>query len=66
MRRLAANLRRFRDARGLSQDDVIYLADVDRRGYQRLENGRARKNPTVKTLFRIAEILKVSLQDLFN
>jgi transcriptional regulator with XRE-family HTH domain len=60
--RLAANLRRLRDARGLTQAQVAKLAGLPRPTWTSLESGSA--NPTVQVLLRAAAALQVSLEEL--
>ena len=50
--------------RGLTQDDLAGLAEIDRRYVQRIEAGTA--NPGVDVLFRIRESLRVSWDELFG
>jgi Zn-dependent peptidase ImmA (M78 family)/DNA-binding XRE family transcriptional regulator len=59
---LAANLRRARVARGLSQGDLADRAALSRVAYRNIETGAAR--PRVDTLLRIATTLDVRLEDL--
>lgn len=59
---LAANLRRHRSARGLSQQAVAEAAGLSRVGYRDVEAGNV--SPRADTLQRIAVALGVRLQDL--
>lgn len=61
---LPQNLRRFRDARKLSQVEVAAKAAISRIAYGNIESGSA--TPRTETLVRIAAALGVSLQDLFT
>ena len=56
------NLRRFRDAQGLSQADLAERAKLSRVAYGNIESGTA--VPKVETLLRISDVLGVKLQDL--
>ena len=60
---LGKNVNRLRMQRGLTQDDLAELAEIDRRYVQRIEAGTA--NPGVDVLFRIRESLHVSWDELF-
>jgi Zn-dependent peptidase ImmA (M78 family)/DNA-binding XRE family transcriptional regulator len=59
---LAANLRRHRSARGLSQQALADKAGLSRVGYRDVEAGNVA--PRFDTLQRIAEALGVQVQDL--
>lgn len=59
---LAANVRRLREARGLSQQRMADLSGVPRPTWASLESGSA--NPTLSVLSRAAEALQVSIEEL--
>jgi transcriptional regulator with XRE-family HTH domain len=61
---LAANLRRLREARGLSQQAVARLSGVPRPTWASLESGSA--NPTLSVLKRAAAALQVSIEELIG
>lgn len=61
---LSANLRRLRQASGLSQGELAAKADLSRVGYRNLESGLA--TPRVDTLARIAGALGVRLDELLQ
>jgi transcriptional regulator with XRE-family HTH domain len=52
----ATNLRRLRNARGLSQDDLAYEAGVSRSYLSQLENGAF--NASLKIIGKLARALK--------
>ena len=56
LRRFLVDLRREREARGMSLADVADRSGIDRAALSRLENGR-QLNPTVNTLSRYARAL---------
>ncbi|MGA9173063.1 MAG: XRE family transcriptional regulator [Thermoactinomyces sp.] len=60
---IGANLRRIREAEGLSQEKVAELGGISRLAYRNIENGDS--IPRVSTLENIANGLGVKLQDLF-
>lgn len=63
MRRLVGrNVRRARDAAGLSQEKLAEAADLSQQYLSSLETGR--RNPTVLTLYFLAEQLNVRVTDL--
>ena len=61
---VAWNLRRLRVARGISQERLAADAAVDRAYFGGLE--RQEENPTVDLLDRVAEVLAVSVTELFR
>ena len=62
--RLAKNLRRMREERGLSQEAFAFEAGIHRTYISDLE--RARRNPSLAVLERIAIALSVSASDLLD
>jgi transcriptional regulator with XRE-family HTH domain len=62
--RLASKISTLRKSKGLSQERLAELADVDRVALANIETGRRR--PTVTTLYRLARGMKVHVRDLFN
>jgi transcriptional regulator with XRE-family HTH domain len=56
------NIHRIRLARGLSQEALAYEAEIDRSYLGALERGE--KNPTVRLLSRIAEVLDSNVPEL--
>jgi transcriptional regulator with XRE-family HTH domain len=61
---LAANLRRLREARGLSQQRMAELSGLPRPTWGSLESGSA--NPTLGVLSRAAAALQVSIEELIG
>jgi XRE family transcriptional regulator, regulator of sulfur utilization len=61
---LAANVRRLREARGLSQQQMARLAGIPRPTWASLESGSA--NPTLHVLGRAAAALAVSIEELIG
>ena len=60
--RLARNLQKLREARGLTQQQMAKLAEMPRATWTHLESGEA--NPTLGVLYRAAQALGVSLEEL--
>ncbi|WP_445151326.1 helix-turn-helix domain-containing protein [Baekduia sp. Peel2402] len=58
----AANLVRRRRALGLTQDDVAVGAMMDQSQYSRIE--RARVDPSIRTLTRVARALRTTPAEL--
>ena len=61
---LAANLRRLRAERGLSQDDFAALVDVHRTYINHLEG--AKRSPTIDVIEKMMKRLAVSITDLLG
>jgi transcriptional regulator with XRE-family HTH domain len=61
---LAANLKRLREVRGLSQQGLADLSGVPRPTVAHLESGNA--NPTVVVLLRVCQVLGVPLDRLIE
>ena len=61
---LAANVRRLREARGLSQQRIAKLSGIPRPTWASLESGAA--NPTLAVLSRVATGLQVSIEELIG
>jgi transcriptional regulator with XRE-family HTH domain len=59
---VAANIRRLREERGLSQTDLYNRADLHRTTVGRVES--AKVQPPLTTLVIIADALEVTLDDL--
>ncbi|MBL8752688.1 MAG: helix-turn-helix transcriptional regulator [Planctomycetes bacterium] len=62
MRRFGAAVRAQREARGLSQEELGFEADLDRTYVSGVERGV--RNPTVVTIFALARALRVKASRL--
>ena len=62
---LAKNIERLRKAKGLSQEKLARLADVDNNTLIKMESGE-NQNPTLDTLKKVAKALGVSVDDLIG
>ena len=60
---VAWNIRKLRVKKGISQDDLAHMAEVERAYVGHLE--RATKNPTILTLEKIARDLEMPVSELF-
>jgi transcriptional regulator with XRE-family HTH domain len=58
----AANLRRFRHAKGISQEDLAYEADVNRTYVSKLEKGVS--YPGLEIIAKLADALEVEPAEL--
>lgn len=59
---ISRNLRRFRDARSMTQEQVAAAAGISRVAYRNLETGAS--SPRVETLHSLARALDIKIQDL--
>ena len=62
---IAKNIRRLRQAKGLSQDRLSKLADLSLNSIVNIELGN-NPNPTIETLEKIAKALDVSVEELLK
>ena len=62
---LANNIKKLREAKGLSQEKLARLADVANNTLIKMESGE-NQNPTLDTLKKVAKALVVSVDDLIN
>ena len=62
---LANNIKRLREAKGLSQEKLARLADVANNTLIKMESGE-NINPTLDTLKKVTKALGVSVDDLIK
>lgn len=62
--RLGAKVKRLREAKGLSQEELAFQADMHRTYVSGIERGK--RNPTVTVLERLAKPLGVTAGELLN
>ena len=62
LKKFATKLRRLRIKQKLSQEELSFLADIDRTHVGRIE--RLERIPKIDTVFKIAKALNVSLDEL--
>jgi transcriptional regulator with XRE-family HTH domain len=63
-RTVAANVRRLRNRRGMSQEALAFEAEIDRTYVSQIE--RAVINPSLLVLHKVARALHVSVIDLMR
>ena len=63
-KKLGKNLKRLRLEKKFSQGNLAKKLEVDRAYISNIENGRM--NPTLSTLEKIAQALKVSIKELVD
>ena len=64
LRILAENLRIYRIQKGISQETLAMLAELDRTYISGLERGL--RNPSYLTIKRLCKILEITPNDLFQ
>ena len=63
--KIAKNLKKIRQDKGISQDRLSKLADLSLNTVVTVESG-TNPNPTIETLTRIAKALNVGVDDLIK
>ena len=63
-KRLGENLRRIRKEKGMTQEDICDALGLDRGYISSIENGK--RNPTLSTLKKLADALKVHVEELLK
>lgn len=63
--KLAGNIKKLRKAEELSRDELSRKAKVNYNTIIKLESG-ANKNPTIKTLINIANVLQTNVNDILR
>jgi DNA-binding XRE family transcriptional regulator len=62
--KLGQQIAKLRKQKKLSQVDFAYMLDKEKQNYNKIEKGKS--NTTSWTLYKIAELLNVPLQKLFD
>jgi len=65
MSSITKNLRKLRKIKGFSQEKLARLANVANNTIIKIEAGK-NKNPTIRTVQKIAKALGVSIEDLIR
>lgn len=61
---IALNLKKFRSERGIAQEKLALVAGVDRTMVSKIE--RRQTNPSIETLLKLANVLRVRVSDLLS
>ena len=64
VKKLAKNMKKIREEKGMSQGDICRALDLDRGFISSIENGK--RNPTLSTIEKIAGALGVDVGDLMK
>lgn len=62
VKRFAANMKRIREEKNMSQGDIFRATKIERAYISNLEAGR--QNPTLETIEKIATALEVEVSEL--
>jgi transcriptional regulator with XRE-family HTH domain len=62
LKKLGDNVRKYREALDISQDELAWQVELDRSYISDIENGK--RNVSVLVMTRLCKVLKVSIQDL--
>ena len=65
MSNITKNLRKLREAKGLSQEKLARLSDVANNTIIKIEAGK-NQNPTLDTLKKVSKALDVSVDELID
>lgn len=57
-------VRKLRKQRGLTQEELAEKANIDPKSIIEIENGK--RNPSLKTIHKIAKVLKTSTSELLK
>lgn len=63
-KKLGQNLKRIREEKGMTQGDICRALDIDRGFISSIENGK--RNPTLSTIKKIADVLGITVDELLK
>ena len=63
-KKLGQNLKKIREQKGMTQGDICRALNLDRGYISSIEGGK--RNPTLSTLKKLADALKVSVDELLR
>jgi|TARA_Y100000310_G_scaffold299617_1_gene334623 transcriptional regulator with XRE-family HTH domain len=64
VKKFAENIKKIREAKGMSQGDIFRATNIDRAYICNLETGK--QNPTLETIEKIARALDVGIDKLIK
>ncbi|WP_319231148.1 helix-turn-helix transcriptional regulator [Draconibacterium orientale] len=62
--KIGNRIRVLRESKGISQQNLAAICNFEKANLSRLEAGRT--NPTISTLYKISQALKISLSELID
>ena len=63
---IAANIRKYRKQRGLTQEQLALYSELSYDFLRRIETSKGKSGFSVNTLYKIATVLEVKLDDLIK
>ena len=63
-KKLGQNLKKIREQKGMTQGDICRALNLDRGYVSSVENGK--RNPTLSTLKKLADALKIPVDELLK
>ena len=63
-KKLGQNIKRIREQKGMTQGDICRSLNLDRGYISSIESGK--RNPTLSTLKKLADALKISVDELLK
>lgn len=64
IKKISANIKKYRELKGLTREDIAVELDMSVSGYSKIERGEI--DLTITKLQRISEVLGVSASDILN
>lgn len=63
-KKIGINIKAIRNSKGINQAELARRCFKDKQAIEKIENGKV--NPTIHSLYNIAQALEVKLKDLIN
>lgn len=63
-KKIGASIRKHREAKNMTQEDLAHLAGLNRAYVGYIERGE--RNPSTDTISKLARALKIHVKDLFS
>ncbi len=63
---IADNIRYYRKKQNLTQEALAFYAEISYDFMRRIESGKGKVGFSIQTLYKIAKVLDVSVDDLMN
>ena len=63
---ISKNIRKYRKIKGFTQEELALYTDRSFEFIRRIESEKGRKGMSIDTLWRIATVLEVKIDDLFK
>lgn len=63
---ISHNIKKYRKKRGITQAELAEMVDLSHEFIRRIESVKGKKNFSIDTIYRIADALKVDINELFR